>query len=165
MKAKWIKTCMPITAGLALAVMTSGAGAATVVYKDTGFIYGTTPTYSSTPFTIDDAGTYKATLVDYDFPQPLGALGLEINDGGSNEVGSVTGGGSFNFDAQAGTYVANLYGVGGSGLQLGLYGLSVELVAPPAPVALPSAVILLASAAVLFGLVGRRREFNAPATA
>lgn len=164
MKTKW-KSLGSLVAAVTTLLVANSAMAATVVYKDTGFIYGTTPTYSSDPFTISDAGTYQAVLVDYDFPQPLGALGLSINDGGSNEVGHMTGGGSFNFDAQPGTYVANLYGVGGGGLQLGLYGLSVELIGSPSPVALPPTVILLASAVGVFGLVARRRQSFMPAGA
>ena len=160
---KMIFRLTAVLSGLSLLGLASTAGAAVVAYKDNGFIYGNTPYYSSNDFTITDPGTYKATLTDFNFPQSLQQLGLIITDGGSNELDRLTGPGFFTFDAAPGTYSADLYGVAGGSLQLGLYGISVimddgTVGGVPAPVALPSALILLGSALLVFGGVARRRH-------
>ena len=158
---KVIHRVLSVLAGVSLLGLASTAGAAVVAYKDNGFIYGNTPYYASNDFTISDAGTYKATLTDFSFPQSLQQLGLIVTDGGTNQLARLDGPGNFTFDATPGTYTANIYGIAGGSLQLGLYGISIALddgsVGNLAPVALPSALILLVSALLVFGGVARRR--------
>lgn len=162
MKAKKVRAWTAAVAGVLMLGMAGTAGAAVVVYKDNGFVYGDTPTYSTNEFTISDPGTYTATLADFQFPQSLDQLGLLVTDGGTQELGRSLGPGSFNFDAQPGTYTAALYGVAGGALQLGYYGVNIQLgddsVVPTSPVILPSTIVLLATGLIVFGGVARRRR-------
>lgn len=145
--------------GALLLGLSCQAGAATVVYQNTGFVYGDTVSYFTDQFTINDPGTYQATLTDFNFPAPLDQLGVIVTTDGTQEVARLDQPGlsaPFNV-ASPGTYDVNLYGLAGDTLKLGLYGVNVALSASPAPVVLPPAVVLLGSAMLALGVAGRRR--------
>lgn len=154
-------------AGMLLLGLSSHADAAMVAYQDTGFIHGSQVSYSQTPFTIADAGTYQVTLKDFVFPEQFDKLGLEITANGTQALGRIDLGGKdtvgqFTFHADPGTYDANLYGLAGSTYQVGLYGVSVALgtlagAGDPAPVPLPPSGFLLGSAVLALAVAGRRR--------
>jgi hypothetical protein len=139
--------------GMVLLWSAGAAQAAMVVYDDTGFISGKSVGYSSNEFTIGNSGVYTATLKDFKFPDLFQNLGLIITANGTDELGRISGPGSFNFAAAPGIYTASLYGLAGGAMELGLYGVSV------APVALPPALVLLGSSLlVLVGLPRMRKD-------
>lgn len=149
-------------AGMVLLGLSSHADASMVVYQDTGPIQGSQVSYSQTAFTIADAGTYQATLRDYAFPEPFDKLGLLITTNGTQELGRIDLGpqqtvGSFTFQADPGTYNADLYALAGPTYQLGWYGVSVAMGGSPAPTPLPPSVVLLGTALLALVAAGRRR--------
>lgn len=150
--------------GLLLLGLSGYADAAMVAYQDTRFVHGDQVSYSNTQFTIGDAGTYVATLKDFNFPDKLAALGLTITENGTQQIWQTHQAGSFTFQADPGTYDANFYGLAGGPLQLGLYGVSVMLAGPggqPAPVPLPPSLLLLATAVVgIFLAEGRTKTMH-----
>lgn len=146
-----------MTAGLLVA---SQSHAAMVAYENVGFIKGGEG-YSDS-FHIDSAGTYQAMLTDFVFPNSFSQLGLDVTTAdtsmGRVDLTSQSNQDSFIFAATPGTYYANVFGVAGSPLDLGLFGVKIEsFTVPPVPV--PAAIILLASGlCVLVQMAWRRRE-------
>lgn len=144
-----------ILAALTLLGASHVAQAATVVYEDVSFFNGVGT--QSDAFKISTAGTYKATLTDFKFPNTFTSnFGLLV--GTSNtEMGETHGAGSFMFDAAPGTYWANIYGVTNAPLNLGLFGVRIEQLssAVAAPVPLPGGLLLLASALAAYAGFGR----------
>lgn len=144
-----------ILAALTLLGASHIAQAATVVYEDVSFFNGVGT--QSDAFKISTAGTYKATLTDFKFPNTFTAnFGLLV--GTSNtEMGETLGAGSFMFDAAPGTYWASIYGVTDAPLNLGLFGVRIEQLssAVAAPVPLPGGLLLLASALAAYAGFGR----------
>lgn len=144
-----------ILAVLTLLGVSHFAQAATVVYEDVSFFNGVGT--QSDAFKISTAGTYKATLTDFKFPNTFTAnFGLLV--GTSNaEKGETLGAGSFMFDATPGTYWASVFGVTDAPLNLGLFGVRIEQLssAVVAPVPLPGGLLLLASALVAYAGFGR----------
>lgn len=133
--------------GFILTLSTFNAQASTVVYED--FQKVTDDTVFTTPFEISAAGTYKADLVDFEFPYAFDILSLGITQG-LEPLGIGFGTGSFTFNvANPGTLQAHLAAIPGPG-GMGLFGLRIMAVP------LPPAAILFFSG--LFGLVfvGRR---------
>jgi hypothetical protein len=132
----------------------AGAEAASVVYEDVGFIRGVG--YESDSFTVASDGSYRVTLTDFSFPSEFDQLSLSITTYKS-EINFIEGAGWFDFEASSGiTYYANVYGVAGGPLDLGLYGVGVEaLSAPVSHVPLPASLLLMSSALVVLGAFGR----------
>jgi len=127
-----------------------------VVYEDVGFISGYEQVSES--FQITRAGTYRATLTDFEFPVAFDFLNLNIVSS-IKEFGRVSAEGSFIFEADPGTYYANLLGLSGGDLELGLYGVQVALIDgfdSVSPVPLPAPVVLLASALIMIFTFFRR---------
>jgi len=118
--------------------------AALVAYEKVGFIEG--KGYYSDAFQIDTGGSYKATLTDFDFPSLFGQLTIDVITA-TQSKGKLAAPGSFVFDAQPGTYYANLLGVADGPINLGLFGVQIESMdfSPVAPIPVPAAIILLAS--------------------
>ena len=126
-----------------------------VVYENVGFIGGHERVSES--FQITDSGTYQATLIDFEFPEAFELLSLSVVTA-TEEMGRVSTEGYFIFEADPGTYYANLFGWSGGGLDLGLYGVQVALIDgfdSVSPVPLPAPIVLLASALVAFVGFGR----------
>lgn len=130
------------------------ANASTVVYEDVGFIRGVG--FESDSFTVASDGDYRVTLTDFSFPSTFEELSLSITTYNST-ITSITGAGWFDFEAKSGTtYYANVFGLAGGPLDLGLYGIGVEsLSAPVSSVPLPAPLLLLSSALVVLGAFGR----------
>jgi hypothetical protein len=134
---------------IVLAVGLCSAQASTAVYEDFQVVSGDTT--STTPIAIAQAGTYKATLVDFAFPVPFDVLALGITQN-LNPLGIGFGTGTFTFNVPApGTLLAHLAAFPGQG-GLGTYG--VEITAIP----LPASAILFASAMIGLVFVGRRKK-------
>ncbi len=104
------------------------------VYEDVGFINDME--FSSTPFyipvdTTSSDNFYRATLTDFENPAAFDLLGLDVTTS-TTSMGAalITGDGQkfFDFDATPGVYYANLFGVAGGELDLGLYGVQIAMV-------------------------------------
>jgi hypothetical protein len=122
--------------------------ASTVVYEDFQVVSGIT--ISSTPINVA-AGTYKASLVDFEFPVSFNILALAITQN-LDPLGFRFDTGSFIFDVPVpGTIMAHLAAIPGSG---GLGAFGVQITAIP----LPPASFLFASALVGLTLIGRRKN-------
>lgn len=153
-RIKWIVKVTLMVLGM---VSMGQVSAAEVVYENVGFIENTG--HISDAFTIDAEGSYKATLTDFDFPNLFGRLSLNVTTATTSQ-GILIAPGSFVFDAQPGTYYANLFGVAAGPLNLGLFGVQIDQVESltAAPVSIPATTILLASGLGLFLTIMWRRQ-------
>jgi hypothetical protein len=136
-----MKKYLSILAGLLALVMFIPSANASIVYEDVGFLDGFE--YGTDSFIIGDAGTYKATLTDFEFPAGFDYLALIVTSAtdtyGSVELtGDTTG--MFSFHADPGTYFASIIGDTGGGL--GLYGVEIASVPEPSTWLLLSAGLL-----------------------
>jgi hypothetical protein len=153
LKAVLVMACIMLTS--------QSVHAAQVVYEDVGFIFGTEAT--SSQFSISRAGTYEATLSDFQYPSSFEVLSFQLTQGSPSElfeVGRLENTGSFTFDVGVGSYYANIFGVAGGAHEIGLYGLQITQLATSA-VPLPPAVLLFLSSALvmfLFGFNGSPEE-------
>lgn len=154
MKAKNLFGAILGMSVLISAAFGTAAEAATVAYEDVGFIRGVGD--QSESFTVASAGSYRVTLTDFTMPSNFDQLTLSVTTR-RNEIDSISGSGWFDFSAEVGTtYFANLYGVAGGALDLGLYGISVESVAATvAPVPVPASLFMMVSALAAMGAFGR----------
>jgi hypothetical protein len=136
---------------IGLIVLTLGlcsAQASTAVYED--FQVVSSDTTSTTPIAIAQGGTYKATLVDFEFPVPFDILALGITQN-LNPLGFGVGTDTFTFNVPApGTISAHLAAFPGQG-GLGTYGVAITAIP------LPASALLFASAIIGLMLVGRRK--------
>ena len=136
---------------VALIVMVGNALANTVVYDKVELFQ--TGVFFTDPFEITEAGSYKASLTDFEFPMPMVATGMSVTTA-TDLLGSLLAPGSFNFDATPGKYFVSFYGFADmSAPQLGQYGIDISQV----PV--PASVWLLGSG--LLGFIGISRRANA----
>ena len=129
-----------------IAVMTIGvllftAGnswANTVVYDKVELFQ--TETFFTDMFEITDAGSYLATLTDFEFPTSMIDAGMSVTTA-TDLLGSLLAPGSFNFDATPGNYFVSFFGFADvSAPQLGQYGIEISRVSAEVPV--PAAVWL-----------------------
>ena len=141
-----------------IAVMTIGvllftAGnswANTVVYDKVELFQ--TETFFTDTFEIFDAGSYMATLTDFEFPVPMTATGMSVTTA-TDLLGSLLAPGSFNFDATPGNYFVSFFGFADvSAPQLGQYGIEIS------QVSIPAAVWLFGSGLLGFIGITRRRK-------
>lgn len=155
-----IQALMVVVAAMLAPVMASAAVISiddTHNYEDVGFLSGTAGVTNA--FDVALAGSYRATLTDFKFPDAFQALQLIVTSS-TQEYGRITSPGSFLFDATPGRYYVSVTGDAGDAFDLGLYGvwIGAALDAPPAPVALPEAGLLMASALGLLTLMRLRRR-------
>jgi len=154
-----IKRNLRTTAGVLLILMlASGVQAATVVFGVTGFMRGTeTRTF---PFEIIEGGHFKATLTDFKFQAPFGALTTAILKGKEIIGDPLLGTGRFKFQADPGTFSTNVLGVAGDESDLSLLRLldlsiaRLKISDEPMPAA---AVLILVGLIGLIALKGRRK--------
>ena len=144
-----IKRKLGIAAGVLLILMlASGAQAATVVLDEAVFIEGTETRMF--PFEITEGGLFKATLTDLEFMAPFDVLALAILKGNEIVGDPLSVSGMFEFQADPGSFTANVLGVSGGDSDLSLFRVEV------ASVPIPATVLLLASG--LIALIGLRRR-------
>ena len=144
-----IKRKLRIAAGVLLILMlASGAQAATVVLDEDVFIQGTET--KMFPFEIIEGGLFKATLTDFEFVAPFDLLALVILKGNEIVGTPLSAPGMFEFQADPGSFTANVFGVAGGDPDLSLFGVEVSAVP------IPATVLLLASG--LIALIGLRRR-------
>ncbi len=141
-----LKRQLRTTAGVLILMFASGVQAATVL-DNVAFISGTET--QMTEFEIMDSGLFQATLTDLEFLSAFDVLALAITTG-PDVVGTVVGSGMFTFAADAGTYVANVFGIAGGVSDLSLYRVQV------AAVPIPATALLFSSG--LIALIAMRRR-------
>ena len=145
------------TAVMTIGVLLCTAGtswASTVVYDKVELFQ--TETLFTDMFTITDAGNYKATLTDFEFPVPMIAAGMNVTTA-TESLGSLLAPGSFTFDAVPGEYFVSFFGFAGAPPpSLGQYGIEISQIAA---VPVPAAVWLFGSG--LLGLIGIARRKKA----
>ena len=136
-----------------------GAGlaqASTVAYEKVELFSGETIFTES--FEITEAGSYLATLTDFEFPSAMEETGMNITTA-SEMPGSLLAPGSFTFEATPGDYFLSFFGFAdaSSSTMLGQYGIEVRMTEMP-EIPIPAAVWLFGSG--LLGLIGiaRRRK-------
>jgi hypothetical protein len=123
----------------------------TVVYEKVELFQ--TETFFTDMFEVTDAGSYLATLTDFEFPVPMVATGMSVTTA-TDLLGSLLAPGSFTFDVMPGSYFVSFFGFADtSAPQLGQYGIEISQV----PV--PAAIWLFGSG--LLGLVGIARRKKA----
>ena len=106
--------CRQLTTGIALLALLAGtaASASTVVFEKVELFKG--KTFFTESFQVDTAGTYQATLTDFEFPKPMKKMGLNITTS-NDTLGSLFAPGSFDFEADPGTYYVSFFALADSG--------------------------------------------------
>ena len=140
-----------ITIG-ALLITAGNSWANTVVYDNVELFK--TETFFTEVFEISDAGSYMATLTDFNFPAPMVGTGMSVTTA-TDMLGSLMAPGSFNFNATPGKYFVSFFGNADTHKcsRLGQYGIEISQV----PV--PATALLFVSG--LLGLIGIARRKNA----
>lgn len=155
-------------AALVLTASAFSAQASVIAYEDVRFLedYG----WFTEPFQVGEAGTYRATLTDMEFPLPFLELSMTITTS-TERLGWQDDSGSFIFDAtpDARYYLSVFYHADHApelNQALGLAGFNVSLLGDPTGVTavpVPGSGLLMGSA--LLGLVGfvrrNRRRLSA----
>jgi hypothetical protein len=97
------------------------AGTATPVFETT---QGVGALFSARQVSIATAGNYAVTVADVKFPAQLATFAVVVTQG-STQLGSIYGGGAFNFPATPGNYFINFIATPGGTDKAGTYSLSV----------------------------------------
>lgn len=141
-------------------LITSGNAWAATVYDKVELFQ--TETFFTDSFEISEAGAYKATLTDFNFPAPMSDTGMNVTTT-TDSLGSLMAPGSFMFNAIPGTYFVSFFGTADilspaqlkrcfpPKSQLGMYGIDISAV----PV--PAAVWLFGSGLIGLAVVARRK--------
>lgn len=133
----------------ALLVTTGNSLASTVVYDRVELFK--TETVFTDNFVLHEAGRYRATLTDFEFPAPMSSASMSITTA-TEMLGSLMAPGSFTFDAIPGKYFVSFFGFANesTSTQFGQYGIEIQ------DVPVPTAVWLFGSG--FLGLVGISRR-------
>jgi hypothetical protein len=136
----------------AMLILSSGictAQASTVVYEDSEVVFADTA--STNPFDVDRAGTYEATLVDFEYTSAFDILSLNITQN-DTVLGFGFDTGTFTFNVLTpGTLMAHLV-ANPKGGEKGLYALQIKAVP------IPPAILLFISGLVGITMVSRREK-------
>ena len=95
-----------------IGLLTGPAAASSVVFEKVELFKG--KTLFTETFQIDSAGSYEATLTDFEFPKPIKKMGLNVTTS-KDTLGSLFAPGSFDFQADPGTYYVSFFALAGSG--------------------------------------------------
>lgn len=105
--------CRQLTTGIALLGLLSGTAAASgVVFESVELFKGRTM-FTDT-FQVEAAGSYQATLTDFEFPRPMKRMALNVTTA-KDTLGSIFAPGSFDFEADPGTYYVSFFALAGQG--------------------------------------------------
>lgn len=105
--------CRQLPTLVALVALLAGpAAASSVVYETVDLFKG--KTLFTDTFQVDSAGNYQATLTDFEFPRPLKRMALNITTS-KDTLGSLLAPGSFDFEADPGTYYVSFFALAGNG--------------------------------------------------
>jgi hypothetical protein len=146
------KTFMIVVMTIGALLFTVGnSWANTVVYDKVELFQ--TETFFTDTFEIFDAGSYMATLADFEFPAVMTDTGMSVTTA-TESMGNLLAPGSFNFNATAGKYFVSFFGIAAASapLQLGMYGMEISLIP------LPAAVWLFGSGLLGLFLISRREN-------
>jgi len=104
--------CRPLTTFIALftLLLTGPASAASTVFESVELFKGRTM-FTDT-FQVEAAGTYQATLTDFEFPRPMKRMALNVTTS-KDTLGSIFAPGSFDFEADPGTYYVSFFALAG----------------------------------------------------
>ena len=151
MKKKFKIAAMTVGALL----ITSGNTWAATVYDKVELFQ--TETFFTDSFAISEAGAYKATLTDFNFPAPMIATGMSVTTT-TDSLDSLLAPGSFMFNATPGTYFVSFFGTADilSPSQLGMYGIDISAIDINA-VPVPAAVWLFGSGLIGLTVAARRK--------
>ncbi len=118
-----------------LLITTGNSWATTVVYEKVGLFK--TETFFIDEFEISEAGSYMATLTNFDFPAVMIDTGMNVFTA-THMLGRTLVAGSFTFDATPGMYSVGFFGIADpeTGSQLGQYGMQISQIPVPAAVRL-----------------------------
>ncbi len=131
-----------------------------VIYEDAKVVSGDSKIhmgYFNQRVKLKEAGTYEATLSDFDFPVSFDMLGLSISSS-TKKMGEVWNNGSFTFDADAGKYFLALFYKTDETLNLGMYGINLNYLGHPGASAVPLPASLWLMITGLMAIVGFRRK-------
>lgn len=130
---------------LSLVVFAQAGAAGGLFGVDVAPSAGATPVYDTTQsvgalfsavqIAVPDAGTYSVTAVDLGFPANFANYDTIVTQG-TQQVGSIYGGGTFNFTASPGIYFINFIAQPAGSAQAGTYALTVGSAPPPPTVSL-----------------------------
>lgn len=139
---------------LLLAASSSLAATVTPFSLPARFVFGLDQVNQS--FSTPVSGTYRARLVDFNFPNPFESLNLILVDADNlklvDTISAAGGAGSFLFDAVSGqNFGVAIAGNAGGVLDLGSFGAAVSLVP------IPAAFLLFGSGLMGLLLIGRKR--------
>ena len=132
-------------------LITAGHSQANTVVYETVDLFQTETFFIDT-FTVIDAGSYRATLTDFEFLVPMVATDMIVTTT-TDTLGRLRAPGSFTFDATPGDYFVSFFGEAGASTSYGMYGIEIS------QVPLPAAVWLFGSG--LIGLIGISRRKKA----
>jgi hypothetical protein len=118
----------------ALLLTAGNSWANTVVYDKLELFK--TETFFIEQFEISEAGSYMATLTNFDFPAPMIYTGMSVVTT-TQLLGSTLGAGSFTFDATPGIYSVGFFGTADPSTvsnpsNLGMYGMQISQIPIPA---------------------------------
>jgi hypothetical protein len=136
-------------------LITTGNSWASIVY-DKVELFETQKIFTDV-FKISEAGSYQATLTDFEFPVAMAATGMDVTTTTST-LGKLLAPGSFIFDATPGNYYVSFYGIAEAlsktlpDTKLGQYGIDISQI----PV--PPAVWLFCSGLLGLISISRRKE-------
>lgn len=102
-----------MTTGITLVALLTGTTAASAaVYETVDLFKG--KTFFTDSFDVDTAGNYQATLTDFEFPRAMKRMALHVTSS-TDSLGSIFAPGSFDFEADAGTYYVSFLARAGQG--------------------------------------------------
>jgi len=145
---------------LALLVSTHISQADTVIYEDAQLVSGDSKTYVgyfNQSLDLTQAGSYQASLSDFEFPSRFDMFGLTISSS-TQKMGEVWNSGSFSFNADPGEYFLGLFYKTDATLNLGMYGVNLSYRGQPGASAVPLPAALWLMLTGLMAIAGYRRK-------
>lgn len=145
---------------LALLVSAHISQADTVIYEDARLVSGDSKTYVgyfNQRLDLTQAGSYQATLSDFEFPASFDMLGLTISSS-TQKMGEVWNSGSFSFNADPGKYFLGLFYKTDASLNLGMYGVKLSYPGQPGASAVPLPAALWLMLTGLMAIAGYMRR-------
>jgi hypothetical protein len=107
----------------------STGSSATLAFDKTQSVSSSSTLFNTQTMTVNDSADYQVTLTDLQVPIAFDSLALVVSRG-SQVVGKIFGGGTFNFPGTAGDYQLTFVATPSSDQLFGLYSTSVVYAAP-----------------------------------